>query len=77
MQGPYQNKGDDAEQKQKTGTALEEVVDGGVENNNCRDEGGEKDLGGEDAVDLADEAPSKEILSMAEPWIEGITTSDL
>lgn len=63
--------GKEEEEEKEGGISLEEMVDGRIENGDERDERGEEDLSGEDAVDLADEAPSELILAGAEAWVEG------
>lgn len=53
------DEGEDGEDNREAGAGGEGGVDGRVENSGGRDGGGEQDLGGEDTVDLADEAPSE------------------
>lgn len=62
--------GQDGDPQNETGRRSEGLIDGCVEDGEGGDEGREKDLSGEDAVDLADESPPESILSVAEAWIE-------
>lgn len=52
--------------------AAEEIVHRGAEKNDGRYDGGEDDLPGEDAVDLADEPPSELVLTRAQTRIQGL-----
>jgi len=65
------------EDEKESGISLEEVVNGGIENGYERNEGGENDLSGEDAVDLADEPPPELVLAEAQPWVERFARFDV
>jgi len=73
QQGNQKDEGKEEEDEEEGGIALEEVIDWSIENGGDGDEGGEDDLRGEDAVDLADETPSELVLADAQPWVEGFS----
>ena len=70
MQGPQEDEGEEDEEEEKAGIGPQELVDRGVEDGDGRDEGGNEDLSGKNAVDFSDEGPSQKILSVAKPRVQ-------
>ena len=70
MKRPQQDEGQEHKEQEKAGIAPEKKVEGRVEDGEGRDEGGEEDLGGQDAIDLANETPTELVLSIAETRVE-------
>lgn len=64
------DEGEDGEEEKKARAATEEIVDRRVKEGGGGDGGGEEDLSGEDAVDLTDEAPTEDVVSVAETRVE-------
>lgn len=58
------------EEEEKAGISPEKSVEGGVEDGEWRDEGGEDDLGGQDAIDLANETPTELVLAIADTRVK-------
>lgn len=67
------DKGGEDEEKQQSRIRAQEVIDRHVENGRGGDEGGDEDLRGEYAVDLAYESPSQQILAVADSRVEAIS----
>lgn len=77
MKKKLTDEGEKNEDEEESGISLEEVVNGGIKNGYERNECGEDDLSGEDAVDLADETPSELVLAEAQPWVERFARFDV
>lgn len=61
------------EEEEEGGISFKKIIDRSIENGDKRNKCGENDLCREDAIDLADETPSKLILAEAETWVKGFT----
>ena len=62
----HTNERKDGEAEGKAKTIREKGVEGAVKDSDSGDDGGEDDLRGKDAIDLANESPSELVLAAAE-----------